>query len=477
MLIGDDYDAETNEPDADKAWVIRQLMQHPLFKAGDIAGPTFVEPPAMEGTLSPGTTAADEAEKKRKRDRELQSGLEAYVSGEVLEGWFEDQFGKTALDLVKDLRLKRRVHKQYSPEIDQAIVAIRTLKKEEVEHILKGVSWSNEHMEALRGFNCNDKDLKSLRKFGEVREVSLKQACIQFDNSNRVISKLSQIEGDLNETQRNLWVDAIQMRKEAKQMWKSTLHQADSLNKAELLALHKARDLLDYHGSMDSRTIMSHMMDGDGRSRGLPSVQKLGALLKTYGPEYNITKHQDKWELLSRDMTAIMKDPWAYTAGFLDADGYITISKRGEPRAGIIATGERGKVHCENLYKMIGCGVLQLDLKIHKNSRRSQHRLQFYSRADITKLLEGTKPHLRLKKQQAKYVMEHLALRGRDGDMIIKRRDELFKLVKWENWKDVKADELLGEWNVDEQEVLSWGRSDPEVIRLVDDMAGLVGDI
>ena len=61
--------------------------------------------------------------------------------------------------------------------------------------------------------------------------------------------------------------------------------------------------------------------------------------------------------------------------------------------------------------------------------------------------------------------------------MITKRRDELYRLVKWENWKDVKADEMLEEWKVDEQEVLSWGRSDPEVIRLVDDMSGLVGDI
>ena len=61
--------------------------------------------------------------------------------------------------------------------------------------------------------------------------------------------------------------------------------------------------------------------------------------------------------------------------------------------------------------------------------------------------------------------------------MITKRRDELYRLVKWENWKDVKSDELLEEWNVDEQEVLSWARSDPEVIRLVDDMGRLVGDI
>ena len=74
-------------------------------------------------------------------------------------------------------------------------------------------------------------------------------------------------------------------------------------------------------------------------------------------------------------------------------------------------------------------------------------------------------------------MLELLDLRGRNGDMITKRRDELFKIVKWENWHDVKGDELLEEWNVDEQEVLSWGRSDPEVIRLVDDMSRLVGGI
>jgi len=54
-----------------------------------------------------------------------------------------------------------------------------------------------------------------------------------------------------------------------------------------------------------------------------------------------------------------------------------------------------------------------------------------------------------------------------------------YNLVKWENWKDVpeKAEELLREWNVDEQEVLSWGRSDPEAILLVDDANRLVGGI
>ena len=95
----------------------------------------------------------------------------------------------------------------------------------------------------------------------------------------------------------------------------------------------------------------------------------------------------------------------------------------------------------------------------------------------MTKLLKGVLPHLRMKKNQATYVLELLDLRGRNSDLITKRRDELYRLTKWDNWKDVKADELLTEWNVDEAEVLSWGKQDPEVIRLIDDAHSLVGDV
>jgi len=179
----------------------------------------------------------------------------------------------------------------------------------------------------------------------------------------------------------------------------------------------------------------------------------------------------------SIDDHLILKDPWAYTAGFLDADGYITITKRGEGRAGIIATGDRGRLHCEQLHKTLGCGVLQLDLKLHKNSKRSQHRLQFYSKADLQKLLKNTRPFLKLKTKQADCVLELLDLRGRTSDLVKQRRDDLYRVVKWENWRDVKAEELLDDWNVDEQVVTSWAQEDPEMIRLVDDASVLVGDI
>ena len=92
MLIGDDYDADTDETDADKAWVIKQLMQHPLFKTNEVLAPTFsAEEPIAE-------TIVEVVEEKTD-------------SVDVLDGWFEDQFGKSAVQLVKDLRLQRREHK------------------------------------------------------------------------------------------------------------------------------------------------------------------------------------------------------------------------------------------------------------------------------------------------------------------------------------------------------------------------------
>jgi hypothetical protein len=482
MLIGDDYDADTDEPDVDRAWVIKQFMQHPLFKTNQIYKPQFGDAPQTpkEGggklvpdtPLSQQTSAAEEARRKRL----LALGQIQQSEDKVVNGWFEDQFGKSASELIKDLRMKRRVHKQFTGDIDQLIGAVRKAKEAEIDSVLDSLPWTSGHLDAIKGLGISDRDLKALRKFGNNREVSLKQACIQWDNANDVIKRLAQVEGEWDNEQRDLWVESMSKRKESKGMWRGTLHQADSLSKSEAVYLNTAADMLSHNGAMDSRTLMENMSHLDGRNKSF-SVQKLSALLKTYGLEYNITKHQDKWELLPTDSSSVIKDPWAYTAGFLDADGYITISKRGEPRAGIIATGMRGRAHCEQIHDLLNCGILQLDLKVHENSKRSQHRLQFYSGDDLRKLLVGIKPHLRLKKKQAECVLQLLDLRGRNGDMITKRRDELYKVVKWENWKDVKSDEMLDEWNVDEQEVLSWGRSDPEVIRLVDDMSRLVGDI
>ena len=141
---------------------------------------------------------------------------------------------------------------------------------------------------------------------------------------------------------------------------------------------------------------------------------------------------------------------WPYAAGFLDADGYITITKRGEPRAGFIATGARGRIHCEQLHKTLGCGVLQLDQKVYKDGQRSQHRLQFYSKDDMRKLLNGISPHLQMKDLQAKAVLEFL-----DADT--ERKSQLQRVVQYQNWRDTaKGKELLNEWGISAETIGKW---------------------
>ena len=50
----------------------------------------------------------------------------------------------------------------------------------------------------------------------------------------------------------------------------------------------------------------------------------------------------------------IKKNIWAYTAAFIDSDGYITLDRNMNPRVGLVATGERGKAFMQEMHKSIG---------------------------------------------------------------------------------------------------------------------------
>jgi len=186
------------------------------------------------------------------------------------------------------------------------------------------------------------------------------------------------------------------------------------------------------------------------------TAMKLSKLLSMYGEEVDVIAGASRGTFVKMDKSGlIIKDPWAYAAGFLDADGYITITKRGEPRAGFIATGTRGKIHCEQLRKVLDCGILQLDQKVYKDTQRSQHRLQFYSKNDIRKLLNGIMPHLQMKQTQAKAVLAFIE--EKDG----MKKEELKKVVRFYNWSDDtnKANTLLNEWGVQAEDVSKWAEA------------------
>lgn len=179
----------------------------------------------------------------------------------------------------------------------------------------------------------------------------------------------------------------------------------------------------------------------------------MSKLLKIYGEEVDIYKGVNKGTFVKLDHTGlIIKDVWSYAAGFLDADGSIFITERGEPRASFVATGTRGRTHCEQMHKALGCGNLALDQRISKKSNRTTHRLMFNSKADIQKLLKGILPHLKMKGMQAKAVLEYIE----NSDST--RKSELKRLVTYENWKDDKrkASALLQDWGIGAEDLTKY---------------------
>ena len=433
-------------------------------KIGDGEPTTSAGQGELAGATDP--PKPNKIEEEEEEDKIVDAVTQRLKKNMPQSGWFQSMFGKDAEAMVKELRMARRERKDMRDDIDLAINAIRLAKREEVDSTLKSISWTENHLSSIRGLGVSDRDLQALRKHGSSREFALRRACSEWEKANDVISKLAQVEGDFDENQLEMWLQANQMRKDAKKQWKQTLHSIDNIKKQEAIWLTRATDVLTERGPLSSNEIFNSI----GSPKHL-SVRKMASLLKTHGVEYDIEKIGTNYGIV-RDDFVIVKDIWAYAAGFLDADGYITITKRGEPRAGFVATGGRGKIHCEHLHKALGCGVLQTDLKIHKNSTRSQHRLQFYGADDLRKLLKGIRPHLQMKKAQATAVLQLLDLRGAKSNLVKARRDELYRVVKWENWKDVpeERDKLLREWKVEEHEVLAWGQRDNEVIQLVDDV-------
>ena len=365
------------------------------------------------------------------------------------DGWFEDKIGKSANQVIRDLRKARRVFKEDKSEIDHLISTIRTLKSTEVEATLATLSWGEPHRDTMRKMGLSDKDLRSLRLFGNTRKSSIVRACHVWESAEDALAKLDEYEDVWGEEEKNAWVTAMEMKKEARQIWKNALHQFDNLSKEQQKWMRMAKAEIEEKGAMSARTITSNLIE-----KGVPRLNsnRLSKLLNMYGEEINIIKGHRKGEYMCVNREGlIIKDNWAYAAGFLDADGYITITERGEPRAGFIATGDRGRMHCEELHKHIGAGVLQLDQKVYKDGQRSQHRVSFYAKDDLSKLLDKLTPHLRMKDMQAKAVMAYI----RETDPV--KKTQLKRFVQFSNREGTaKGERSLQDWGVDRDTVMSW---------------------
>ena len=371
------------------------------------------------------------------------------------EGWLEAYTGMTATELVKQLKKQRRHQKDVKGDIDHLIGLVRTLKSQEVQATLDNVTWAHDRHDTIRLLGLADRDLKSLRLFHDTRKTSLLRACEMWELADNTLKMLEEYDDVWGDGEQDSWVKAMKMRRDARKVWKQSLHQIDKLTNEQKNWLGLAKSQLEQRGPMDARNIVANIVEGASPStvRNITTT-KMSKLLKMYGEEEDIIKGTRNSEyVLLKSYGLVLKnaDIWGYAAGFLDADGSIYITDRGEPRASFIATGNRGKVHCEELHKVLDCGVLQTNQKVYKDGQRSQHRLSFYAKDDLQKLLGGLLPHLKMKEMQAKAVLAYLDT----GDT--QQKSKLQKVVQFLNWEGTKKGEKsLREWGIDRDTVMTW---------------------
>jgi hypothetical protein len=162
--------------------------------------------------------------------------------------------------------------------------------------------------------------------------------------------------------------------------------------------------------------------------------------------EQNITNVDGAYYKINDD---IKKNLWAYTAAFIDSDGYITMDKNHNPRVGLVATGNRGKAFMMEMHKSLGFGRLHLDQKSPQDTR-PVNRLNFYSASDVKKLLTKCRPHFKMKGPNADVLLELIKIKKNDkkAEWYAQRKEELFKLMKYHNHSDNTRFDWK-EWDID----------------------------
>ena len=338
----------------------------------------------------------------------------SYAFSNTGNGWFETHLGCSASDFVSRLRKMRRNNKDMKADIDLLIEDVRTLKALEVRTTLKGISWANGKESTIKQLGASDRDLKSLRRFGESRKVGLMQACNLWDSADSSLKMLDQFTDVWGEQESQAWATAMQSKTDAKKMWRSTLHQSERLTQKEQDTLAKASHILQMEGALSSRRLQERMMDDSVLHKSM-TTGKLSKLLSMYGEEYDIINGPKKGTFVKMDDDGIIiKNPWSYAADFLESDGFIKVSERGETSLGFVSAGKRGRVHCEQLHKMIQGGSLQLNRRVSKE-HTTQHRLIFSTDNEVSNILKNMLPYLSSKRQQAEYVLEKMETLKHDG--------------------------------------------------------------
>jgi hypothetical protein len=326
-------------------------------------------------------------------------------------------------DLVKKMRKARRKLKgEHREKMTKAIDTMIDAYADYLQKCIGSITWLSDYTIPLSKMRYNEKDLYKLNKMksAELRRETIDSLCKFW-------------EAEQNQKGMAYGQDYSELHKEmvsAKKEFRKTI------NKITDQSINKTKK------EMQEDFIVKAVCENQGITAKEIHERMPTSLFKISSPN-SISKAIKKLDITSyrgsyyKMPSMIKKNIWAYTAAFIDSDGFITLDRNMNPRVGLVATGERGKAFMQEMHKSIGFGKMHLDQKSPQNTRLI-NRLNFYSQGDVKQLLTKCLPHFRLKKGNAKLLLELIRMKKsyKKADWYKGRCDEIFKLMKWENHKD-----------------------------------------
>jgi len=329
----------------------------------------------------------------------------------------------TIPDLVRKMRKARRALKgEHRTRMSKAIDTMIDAYTDHLNKCIDSITWLNDYQVPLRKMRYNEKDLSKLHKMksSELRRETIDALC-------------------------KFWEAEIEQTGMAYGKQYSDLHKTMSSAKKDFReAINKITDqsLTKSKNERQNDFILKMVCENPGINASSIYERMPSTLHKAASPN-SISKAIKKLDIVSvkgsyyKVPSMIKKNIWAYTAAFIDSDGYITLDRNMNPRVGLVATGERGKAFMQEMHKSIGFGRMHLDQKSPQDTRLI-NRLNFYSQDDVSNLLTKCLPHFRLKKGNAELLLELIRMKKsyKKADWYKNRCDEIFKLMKWENHKD-----------------------------------------
>jgi len=334
--------------------------------------------------------------------------------------------GESIVDVVKRLRDYRTTLKgDIKKDFTKSIVNVINGYSSHLDDCIKSIYWLSDYQKPLKSMSFKESDL---RKIYEIKDYTTRAQLVD------ILCKYWEADLERKSLQGTEYFKSehslIKYKGQFKTFMKSLPNRYDWTDK---LNTHILKCVSDDQG-ITCRSIMDKM-DSSLQKRSSPQI------IAKHAKKIGVTIVEEQYYKLN---DTFKKDISAYTAAFIDSDGYITLDKNLNPRVGLIATGDRGKAFMIEMHKALGNGKLHLDQKSPQNTR-AVNRLNFYSQDDVHKVLTQCRPHFRMKGPQADLLLELVRIKKnhKKQDWAKDRMQEIYKLMKWYNHSDNKSYDWL----------------------------------